>query len=218
MTLMDLDTLLTMDEPAFSTHFVKYPDDRMTWHAVHSRYRRSLYHHARKYCSDEESSDVVQDALLRVYRHRTTFHGGIFAAWLQRTAHNVLLNLHRYKKIRKEVYFSNTDGRDECTFFDICALNSWSPHINHGRVYTPEHLVYLKELKHALGAVTREYCNEQQQAILGLRSEGLTYEEIALELGLKTPITVGTNFHRAKKRIAEHLPIDIKSDIFRGYS
>ena len=78
----------TIDEPAFT--------------ALIERHRRELHVHCyRMLGSFEAAEDLVQETLLRAWRHREGFEGGpLFRAWLYRIATNACLDELRRSKRR----------------------------------------------------------------------------------------------------------------------
>jgi RNA polymerase sigma-70 factor (TIGR02960 family) len=76
-------------------------DDASAFAGLAERHRRELHVHCyRMLASFDEAEDAVQETMLRAWRNRASFEGGLFRAWLYRIATNVCLDLIRRRSRR----------------------------------------------------------------------------------------------------------------------
>jgi RNA polymerase sigma-70 factor (ECF subfamily) len=133
-----------------------------------------------------EAQDVAQEALVRLWQHRSTVENGAAHFWLRRTVHNLCIDRLRRDKTRAEADLEpdRTAGPEETT--------------------GPQRLAESGELgrmiRKALGRLPA-----RDRAVLILREvQGLPYAEIAeiLELPLGT---LKARLHRAREQLRKRL-------------
>ena len=117
----------------------------------------------------EESSDIVQDVLLRVYQHIHTFKGDSkFYFWLRRITINMCLNWHRRWKRRFRWRHQPLEkGEGE----NVMELGTES--------YSPETLYREKELEKILQEGLKTIPEDARTVFILKEMEGLSYEDIA---------------------------------------
>ena len=119
--------------------------------------------------SPDQAEDVIQDAFLRLVRHRFDAEANEnLRAWVFRVAHNLSMDIHRSQG-------RCSSGSDDETSFVIRERVDPRP--------SPEQQVLLDErMKHFEDAFA-QLTPKQRQCVL-LRAEGFRYREIALTLGV----------------------------------
>ena len=117
----------------------------------------------------EESADIVQDVLLRVYQHIHTFKGDSkFYFWLRRITINMCLNWHRRWKRRFRWRHQPLEkGEGE----NVMELGTES--------YSPETLYREKELEKILQEGLKTIPEDVRTVFILKEMEGLSYEDIA---------------------------------------
>ncbi|MBF0688872.1 MAG: RNA polymerase sigma factor SigE [Cellulomonas sp.] len=131
-----------------------------------------------------DAEDLTQETFVRVFRSLHTYSPGTFEGWLHRITTNLFLDMARRKqRVRIEPIGDDTDR--------------WS---SPDLLATPERAFEAANLDHdvqrALDALPPEY----RAAVVLCDIEGLSYEEIAVTLGIKLG-TVRSRIHRARARL-----------------
>jgi RNA polymerase sigma-70 factor (ECF subfamily) len=138
-----------------------------------SRWERTIFALAyRTLGREEDARDVVQEAFLRAYRGLKGFKGEAkFSSWLYR----ITLNLCRdwIRRERRAPVVQTPEGTDAVDLADAQAAPSDSV----------EELVARRELSQAVARAMAELPDEQRTAILLKEYHGLTFQEIADQLG-----------------------------------
>jgi RNA polymerase sigma-70 factor (ECF subfamily) len=138
-----------------------------------SRWERTIFALAyRTLGREEDARDVVQEAFLRAYRGLKGFKGEAkFSSWLYR----ITLNLCRdwIRRERRAPVVQTPEGTDAVDLADAQATPSDSV----------EELVARRELSQAVARAMAELPDEQRTAILLKEYHGLTFQEIADQLG-----------------------------------
>jgi RNA polymerase sigma-70 factor (ECF subfamily) len=133
----------------------------------------------------EESEDIVQEAFLALYRHLSLSRDGTsLVGWLFRVVHNLALK-HRRTMGRRPVHHS---------WDDPLVRPQVDPAPN------PELQVVHGERRRRLRAVVAALPDRERRCLV-LRSEGLTYREIATALSLSLG-AVAKSLARAMTRLA----------------
>jgi RNA polymerase sigma-70 factor, ECF subfamily len=154
------------------------------------RERATLAAYARRLVRNSaDAEDLVQETLLRAYRHRETLAGsGRLGAWLFVTLRNLFINQLRQRK-RQPTLLSVDEG-------NLPEIADASPDPARAAVGRLER----RALERALAALPDAY----RVPLLRADRDGLTYGEIADELGL--PIgTVRSRIFRARARLRRSL-------------
>ena len=177
----DLNGLISQDEEAFRV--------------LIRQYKGKIYGIALGITLDrEESLDIVQEVLTRVYEKIGTFKGDAkLSTWIHRITVNHCLNWRRKWKRRfrwrHESLDSPADGRARDFGTDA---------------YQPERLYHSKDLKHRLWKSLKELPQSTRVVFVLKELEGLSYDEIARMLGVKKG-TVSSRLFHARKQLRESL-------------
>ncbi|HEX5755082.1 MAG TPA: RNA polymerase sigma factor RpoE [Arenimonas sp.] len=144
-----------------------------------------------RYIADHgECQDVVQDSFIRAYRALAGFRGDAqFYTWLYRIAVNTAKN-----------HLVALKRRPPGTDVDAIEAEQYA---GNGRMQdsdTPEHELLRQEIEQTVAATVEALPEELRQAITLREVEGLSYEEIAQQMGC--PIgTVRSRIFRAREAI-----------------
>ncbi|QCB94340.1 RNA polymerase sigma factor SigE [Cellulomonas shaoxiangyii] len=135
-----------------------------------------------------DAEDLTQETFVRVFRSLHTYSPGTFEGWLHRITTNLFLDqARRRQRVRIETIGDDTER--------------WS---SPDALSTPERAFEAANLDHdvqrALDALPPEY----RAAVVLCDIEGLSYEEIAVTLGIKLG-TVRSRIHRARARLRDSL-------------
>lgn len=148
-----------------------------------------------RYIADHgECQDVVQDSFIRAYRALGSFRGDAqFYTWLYRIAVNTAKN-----------HLVALKRRPPGTDVDAIEAEQYA---GNGRMQdsdTPEHELLRQEIEQTVAATVEALPEELRQAITLREVEGLSYEEIAQQMGC--PIgTVRSRIFRAREAIDARL-------------
>ncbi|MBK1878621.1 sigma-70 family RNA polymerase sigma factor [Pelagicoccus mobilis] len=144
--------------------------------------------------SEEDAKDVAQLTWVKVWKKLSSFRGdSAFTSWLYRITTFTALDLIRKRNNSRE-------SASEQEFLENAANNEASP------VASPEQVRNLerKELQSRIEDALAKLPEKLSTALQLREIEGLTYEEIATELQVKTG-TVMSRLFNARKTIQKHL-------------
>lgn len=131
-----------------------------------------------------DAEDLTQETFVRVFRSLHTFQPGTFEGWLHRITTNLFLDqVRRRQRIRMDTIGDESD-RIEST----------------DRLATPEQAFEHGHLDRDVQRALDELPPEYRAAVVLCDIEGLSYEEIAVTLGIKLG-TVRSRIHRARARL-----------------
>jgi RNA polymerase sigma factor (sigma-70 family) len=138
--------------------------------------------------NQHDAEDLTQEVFVRVFRSLSTFTPGTFEGWLHRITTNLFLDqVRRRQRVRIDPIGDDSDR--------IAA--------DEGRG-TPErgyeHANFDHDVQRALDGLTPGY----RAAVVLCDVEGLSYEEIAVTLGIKLG-TVRSRIHRARAQLRSAL-------------
>lgn len=153
-----------------------------------------VYHLAMRLLGSEaDAADAAQEAFIKAYTSLSGFRGDSrFSVWLYRLTNNVCIDILRRRK-NQTVSLQTEDDEGEELAFD---LPDQGP--------SPEELV-LRAEDRALVRAAMNALPEELRRVLALRElGGLSYEELAAELGLELG-TVKSRLNRARKKLCEYL-------------
>ncbi len=137
------------------------------------------------------AEDLAQEVFVKAYRALASYDSGRkFASWLFKIAHNTALDHLRRGELPTVPLAEGADDRRD-----------WAEVLVDAGAEDPEAAAGRRDLARALEAAIARLRPEYRAAIVLRFQEGLSYQEIAEELG--QPIgTVKTNLHRARKALA----------------
>lgn len=172
-------------------------------------YERRIYLLAPHYCHNpHDAEDLSQEVWLKAYQALRTFRGeSSFYTWLRRITINCFLNHRRARSFRSrgettDITFSGLDGFESASE-TLPVLNS---------EVTMHNRMMAEKVMEALSELTPP----QRLIFLLKHHEGMTYEEIAKEMGCSTG-TAKKSVYRAVAKLRQHLNVDIESRAtFRG--
>jgi len=134
-----------------------------------------------------DAEDLTQETFVRVFRSLADYTPGTFEGWLHRITTNLFLDMaRRRQKIRFDALAEDAGER--------LASSEAGPELAY------EHNNLDPEIQRALDALPAEF----RAAVVLCDLEGLTYEEIALTLGIKVG-TVRSRIHRGRVLLRESL-------------
>ena len=179
--------------------------DPLAFDALAAKYQRKLNRLLSRYIRDHaEVEDVVQETFLKAYRALPSFRGeSAFYTWLYRIGINTAKN-YLAAKGRRAPTTTEVDADEAETFEEASLLHD---------INTPERILQSKQIGQTINIAMQSLPEELRNAIMLREIEGLSYEEIAAEMGC--PIgTVRSRIFRAREAVAEKLRplLDIAPD------
>jgi RNA polymerase sigma-70 factor (ECF subfamily) len=134
-----------------------------------------------------DAEDLTQETFVRVFRSLADYTPGTFEGWLHRITTNLFLDMvRRRQKIRFDALAEDAGDRLP------------SAEVGPERAYEQNNLD--PEIQQALNALPADF----RAAVVLCDLEGLTYEEIAMTLGIKVG-TVRSRIHRGRVLLREAL-------------
>jgi RNA polymerase sigma factor (sigma-70 family) len=135
-----------------------------------------------------DAEDLTQEVFVRVFRSLSTYAPGTFEGWLHRITTNLFLDgVRRRQRIRIDAIGDDSER-----------------HVATGELHNPErsfeHTHLDLDVQRALDDLSPEY----RAAVVLCDIEGLSYEEIAVTLGIKLG-TVRSRIHRARAQLRRSL-------------
>ncbi len=160
-----------------------------TWEEIVREHSARVYRLAYRLTGNRhDAEDLTQETFVRVFRSLDSYVPGTFEGWLHRITTNLFLDqVRRRKRIRMDV-----TGDESAAWPSVDALSSPERAYEHGNLDS--------DVQRALDALPPEY----RAAVVLCDIEGLSYEEIAVTLGIKLG-TVRSRIHRARARLRESL-------------
>jgi RNA polymerase sigma-70 factor (ECF subfamily) len=158
--------------------------DRTAFTRLVEMHEDRVYRLASRVVGEQDAGDVAQRTFLRCWQALPSFRqDSAFGTWLYRIASNLCLD-----HLRQAGRFRTVPLEDDALIVDTSEAA--------GPADQAERRERAEALQWALDELPSEY-----RLILALRiSEGLSYGEIAAQLGL-SPTTVGTRLFRARERL-----------------
>jgi RNA polymerase sigma-70 factor (ECF subfamily) len=169
--------------------------DETAFRLLIRKYQSKLYSIAYGITLDrEESLDVVQDVFLKVYQKIHSFRGeSSLSTWLHRITVNMCLNWKR-RWMRRFKWHHQPLEREEGGAYSELGTTETLP----GTLYEQ------KELKEILWEQLKDLPEEARAVFVLKEIEGLSYDEIAKTLRIKTG-TVSSRLFYARKKLRKSL-------------
>ncbi len=163
--------------------------NRPTWEEIVQQHFGRVYRLAFRLCGNRsDAEDLTQEVFIRVFKSLDGFKPGSFEGWLHRITTNLFLDqVRRKKRIRMDPM-----GETDTGFADRSELSS------------PERSFEHHNLDLDIQAALNELAPEYRAAVVLCDIEGLSYEEIAVTLGIKLG-TVRSRIHRARAQLRKSL-------------
>ena len=161
-----------------------------SWDEIVREHSARVYRLAYRLTGDRhDAEDLTQETFVRVFRSLSSYTPGTFEGWLHRITTNLFLDqVRRKQRIRMEAM-----GDDDALY--PARLDQSQPERGF------EHANLDHDVQRALDALSPEY----RAAVVLCDIEGLSYEEIAVTLGIKLG-TVRSRIHRARAQLRAALP------------
>jgi RNA polymerase sigma-70 factor (ECF subfamily) len=158
------------------------------WEQIVTEHSARVYRLAYRLTGNQhDAEDLTQETFVRVFRSLSTYTPGTFEGWLHRITTNLFLDqVRRRRRIRIDPWGDGTD--------QIAGPIGLSPE----RGY--EHANLDQDVQRALDALPPEF----RAAVVLCDMEGLSYEEIAVTLGIKLG-TVRSRIHRGRAQLRQAL-------------
>jgi RNA polymerase sigma factor (sigma-70 family) len=160
-----------------------------SWEDIVRDHSARVYRLAYRLTGDKhDAEDLTQEVFIRVFRSLSTYAPGTFEGWLHRITTNLFLDgVRRKQRIRIDAIGDDSER-----------------HPATGELHSPErrfeHANLDLDVQRALGDLSPEY----RAAVVLCDIEGLSYEEIAVTLGIKLG-TVRSRIHRARAQLRRSL-------------
>jgi RNA polymerase sigma-70 factor (ECF subfamily) len=136
----------------------------------------------------EDSRDVAQEALLRLWVHRSGVRPETAGSWLMKTTHNLCIDRLRRVNLRPEV--------------DPERLELMEDDNGHG----PERSAQSAELGQAIARALRALSARDRSVVLMRDAQGMSYDEIAGAVDLPLG-TLKSILHRSRERLRRALTV-----------
>ena len=156
-----------------------------TWEEVVEQHSARVYRLAYRLTGNPyDAEDLTHDVFVRVFRSLHSYQPGTFEGWLHRITTNLFLDqARRRQRIRMDAM-----GDDSERYASGDQLGAPERAFEHGNLDL--------DIQRALDQLPPEY----RAAVVLCDIEGLSYEEIAVTLGIKLG-TVRSRIHRARARL-----------------
>lgn len=159
----------------------------IAFEALYQRYKKKLYFFSLQYLGNEaDAEDVVQAVFINLWEHRSTLdETRSIKSYIYKSATNNIINILKKRAIR-EKYIMN-----EMVIADLYSDQAYNQ-------------IYYQDLKRSINEILSKLPPQQQKIFHLSRFMGLSYKEIAEELGLSVR-TVENQCYRAMKVIKKNL-------------
>jgi RNA polymerase sigma-70 factor (ECF subfamily) len=159
-----------------------------SWEEVVREHSARVYRLAYRLTGNvHDAEDLTQEVFVRVFRSLSSYTPGTFEGWLHRITTNLFLDgVRRKKRVRFDALADDAHDR----------LPGREP--DPSRAYDDTHLD--DDVQAALDALAPQF----RAAVVLCDIEGLSYEEVAVTLGVKLG-TVRSRIHRGRAQLREAL-------------
>ena len=170
------------------------PDD-LTWQAIVEKHASRVYRLAYHLTGNQhDAEDLTQDVFVRVFNSLSQYTPGTFEGWLHRITTNLFLDMMRRKARIRFDFMADDDGA-------VATSASFDRVERSGQ---PEDAFEMGHMGADIIEALADLPPEYRAAVVLSDIEGLSYEEIALTLGIKLG-TVRSRLSRARARLRESL-------------
>jgi RNA polymerase sigma-70 factor (ECF subfamily) len=165
------------------------PYEPPSWEQIVAEHSARVYRLAYRLTGNPyDAEDLTQETFIRVFRSLSSYTPGTFEGWLHRITTNLFLDqVRRRRRIRMEPL--GDDAQHVAN-----PVGPGSPERGF------EHANLDQDVQRALDALSPEF----RAAVVLCDIEGLSYEEIAVTLGVKLG-TVRSRIHRARAQLRDSL-------------
>jgi len=156
-----------------------------SWESIVREHSARVYRLAYRLTGNrQDAEDLTQETFIRVFRSLSNYTPGTFEGWLHRITTNLFLDTARRKqRIRMDAMGEESDRFPAAEGLD-----------------RPERAFEHENLDVDIQAALDELPPDYRAAVVLCDIEGLSYEEIAVTLGIKLG-TVRSRIHRARARL-----------------
>ena len=161
--------------------------DESAWEQIIARYKRKVFGIAYKFTGRfEEAEDLTQEVFLKVYKALDTYKKEQdFSWWLVSISRNACIDYYRSTKRERKMLIQGLDKIRDFRFEGI----------------SPEGTIQATERSRALRVSLSELPDELRTVLILRDLKGLSYKEIADQLGLVEG-TVKSRIHRGRAELA----------------
>lgn len=176
-------------DPATTT-----PDD-LTWQSIVEKHASRVYRLAYHLTGNQhDAEDLTQDVFVRVFNSLSQYTPGTFEGWLHRITTNLFLDRMRRKARIRFDFMADDDGA-------VATSASFDRVERSGQ---PEDAFEMGHMGADIIEALADLPPEYRAAVVLSDIEGLSYEEIAVTLGIKLG-TVRSRLSRARARLRDSL-------------
>jgi len=170
------------------------PDD-LTWQSIVEKHASRVYRLAYHLTGNQhDAEDLTQDVFVRVFNSLSQYTPGTFEGWLHRITTNLFLDKMRRKARIRFDFMADDDGA-------VATSASFDRVERSGQ---PEDAFEMGHMGADIIEALADLPPEYRAAVVLSDIEGLSYEEIAVTLGIKLG-TVRSRLSRARARLRESL-------------
>ena len=161
-----------------------------------TRHQNRVYGYALRLMGNrEEAKDVVQEAMLRMWRHRDRVESDGALSWLLKVTHNASIDALRRRTVENRVFEGEAD----------------TERIG-GSELSPERATESGDLRHHLNRAIDELREPYKSIVILREIEDFRYEEICGALNLPMS-TVKVYLHRGRRMLRKTLERELHSEI-----
>ncbi|MCB0335331.1 MAG: sigma-70 family RNA polymerase sigma factor [Bdellovibrionales bacterium] len=166
--------------------------DKAAYRQLVERYQKRALVLARDILrSQEDAEDVVQESFVKAYLSLDKFEGkSAFYTWFYRIVYNMAIDVKRKKQRR---------GGEKAEYEDSLTSDSIDIPVSTQRFHDPQQEVFRKEVSSQIHTAMEQLSDEHRQAIFMREIDGMSYEEIALVLGISKGTVMSRIFYARKK-------------------
>jgi len=169
--------------------------DDLTWQSIVEQHASRVYRLAYHLTGNQhDAEDLTQDVFVRVFNSLSQYTPGTFEGWLHRITTNLFLDKMRRKARIRFDFMADDDGA-------VATSASFDRVERSGQ---PEDAFEMGHMGADIIEALADLPPEYRAAVVLSDIEGLSYEEIAVTLGIKLG-TVRSRLSRARARLRESL-------------